>query len=123
MRHFIIMTISFLIGISVFQYLSDATAKERMDNKAAEEKLVCVSNAELDKTMKEKGFGVLLTMTNDNNVVETVWISGQSITVTAAVDKQDISCLLAVMKDVTYNPTVIEQIVEIYKKQTKQKDI
>ena len=123
MRHFIIMTISFLIGISVFQYLSDATAKERMDNKAAEEKLGCVSNAELDKTMKEKGFGVLLTMTNDNNVVETVWISGQSITITAAVDKQDISCLLAVMKDVTYNPTVIEQIVEIYKKQTKQKDI
>lgn len=123
MRHVIIMTISFLIGISVFQYLTDASAKERMDNKAAEEKLVCVTNAELDKTMKEKGFGVLLTMTNDNNVVETVWISGQSITITAAVDKQDTSCLLAVMKDVTYNPTVIEQIVEIYKKQTKQKDI
>lgn len=104
-------------------FLTSAFAKERMDNKAAEEKLVCVTNAELDKTMKEKGFGVLLTMTNDNNVVETVWVSGQSITITAAVDKQDTSCLLAVMKDVTYNPTVIEQIVEIYKKQTKQKDI
>lgn len=104
-------------------FLTSAYAKERMDSKESPEKLVCVSNAELDKTMKEKGYGVLLNMTNDNGVVETVWVSGQSITITAAVEKQDTSCLLAVMKDVTYNPNAIEQIYEIYKKQTKQKDI
>jgi len=104
-------------------FLTSAYAKERMDSKENPEKLVCVSNAELDKTMKEKGYGVLLNMTNDNGVVQTVWVSGQSITITAAVEKQDTSCLLAVMKDVTYNPNAIEQIYEIYKKQTKQKDI
>ena len=91
--------------------------------KKEEEKLVCVTNAELDKTMKEKGFGVLLTMRNDNKVVETIWVTGQSITITAGVPNEDKSCLLAMMDDVTFNPTVIEQIYEIYKKQTKQKDI
>lgn len=104
-------------------FLTSAYAKERIDNKASEEKLVCVTNAELDKTMKEKGYGVLLSMTNDNGVVETVWAGGQSIMITASVDKQDTSCLIAAMKDVTYNPNAIEQIYEIYKKQTKQKDI
>ena len=123
MRHVIIAFVSVFIGISASQLIIHANAKERMDNRENKENLVCVTNAELDKTMKEKGYGVLLNMTNDNGVVETVWVSGQSITITAAVEKQDTSCLLAVMKDVTYNPNAIEQIYEIYKKQTKQKDI
>ena len=104
-------------------FLTSAYAKERMDGKESAVKLVCVTNAELDKQMKEKGYGVLLNMTNENGVVETVWVCGQSIMITAAVEKQDTSCLLAAMKDVTYNPNAIEQIYEIYKKQTKQKDI
>ena len=115
MKYVVVLLLS-LFAISAF-------AKERLDGKAAEEKLVCVSNAELDKTMKEKGYGVLLTMKNDNDVVETVWAGGQSIMITASVDKQDTGCLIAAMKDVTYNPNAIEQIFEIYKKQTKQKDI
>jgi hypothetical protein len=115
MKYVMIFVLCFFAGLSF--------AKERMDGNASAEKLVCVTNAELDKQMKEKGYGVLLNMTNDNGVVETVWVSGQSITITAAVEKQDTSCLLAVMKDVTYNPNAIEQIYEIYKKQTKQKDI
>lgn len=113
MKYVMILLASFL-AISAFA--KEAPKKE-------EEKLVCVTNAELDKTMKEKGFGVLLTMRNDNKIVETVWVSGQSITITAGVPDQDNSCLLAVMDDVTFNPTAIEQIFEIYKKQTKQKDI
>jgi hypothetical protein len=104
-------------------FLTSSYAKERMDGNASAEKLVCVTNAELDKQMKEKGYGVLLNMTNENGIVETVWVGGQSIMITAAVEKQDTSCLLAAMKDVTYNPNAIEQIYEIYKKQTKQKDI
>ena len=115
MKYVLIFVLCFFTGLSF--------AKERMDSKENPEKLVCVSNAELDKQMKEKGYGVLLNMTNDNGVVETVWIGGQSIMITAAVEKQDTSCLLAAMKDVTYNPNAIEQIYEIYKKQTKQKDI
>ena len=110
-----------LLGCLLAIPLTWATAKETP--KKEEEKLVCVSNDTLDKTMKEKGYGVLLNMTNDNKVVQTVWVSGQSIMITAAVPQQDNSCLLAVMNDVTYNPTAIEQIFEIYKKQTKQKDI
>lgn len=113
--------VAVLLGCLLGLPLTWATAKEAP--KKEEEKLVCVTNAELDKTMKEKGYGVLLNMTNDNNVVETVWVGGQSIMITASVDKQDTSCLIAAMKDVTYNPNAIEQIYEIYKKQTKQKDI
>ena len=103
--------------------VTSAVAKERMDGKDNPEKLVCVTNAELDKTMKDKGYGVLLTMRNENKIVETVWVTGQSITITAGVPNEDKSCLLAMMDDVTFNPTAIEQIYEIYKKQTKQKDI
>ena len=110
-----------LTGCLLAVPLTWATAKD--SPKKEEEKLVCVTNAELDKTMKDKGYGVLLNMTNDNKIVETVWVSGQSITITAAVPNEDNSCLLAVMSDVTFNPTAIEQIFEIYKKQTKQKDI
>ena len=101
--------------------VTSAVAKEAP--KKEDEKLVCVTNAELDKTMKDKGYGVLLTMRNENKIVETVWVGGQSITITASVPNEDKSCLLAMMDDVTYNPTAIEQIYEIYKKQTKQKDI
>jgi hypothetical protein len=82
-----------------------------------------VTNGELDKIMVEKGYDVLLTMKNEDGVVESVWTGGQSITITAAVPDQDKSCLLAIMKDVTFNPKAIEEIWETYKKQTKQKDI
>ena len=85
--------------------------------------MVCISNAELDKTMVEKGYDVLLTMKNDDGVVESVWAGGQSIAITAAVPNQDKSCLLTMMKDVTFNPKAVEEIWETYKKQTKQKDI
>ena len=121
MRHAIIAFVSLFIGISASQLIIHAHAKEAP--KKQEDNLICVSNPELDKTMKEKGYGVLLTMRNENKIVETIWITGQSITITAAVPNEDKSCLLAVMDDVTLNPTVIEQIFEIYKKQTKQKDI
>jgi hypothetical protein len=121
MKNVIIVIVSALLGSAFFQYVNHAHSKEAP--KTEQDKLVCVTNAELDKTMKEKGYGVLLNMTNDNGIVETVWIGGQSIMITAAVEKQDTSCLLASMKDVTYNPNAIEQIYEIYKKQTKQKDI
>ena len=120
MRQVIIVVMGFILGSVFFQVVNHAHSKEVPKK---EDNLVCVSNAELDKSMKDKSFGVLLSMTNENKVVETVWVSGQSITITAAVPNEDKSCLLAVMSDVTYNPNAIEQIYEIYKKQTKQKDI
>jgi hypothetical protein len=104
-------------------FLTSAYAKERMDGKESAEKLLCVDNAELDKTMVAKGYDVLLTMTNENGVVESVWAGGQSIIITAAVPNEKTSCVLANMSKVTYNPKAIEEVWETYKKQTKQKDI
>ena len=60
---------------------------------------------------------------NEDGVVESVWTAGQSVIITAAVPNEKKSCLLAVMKDVTFNPKAIEEVWENYKKQTKQKDI
>lgn len=122
MRHMMIFLMSFGITLGVSQFLH-ANAKERMDGKQNPEKLVCVGNAELDKMMVEKGYDILLNMTNEEGVVESVWTSGQSIVITAAVPKEQTSCLLANMKNVTYNPKAIEEVWETYKKQTKQKDI
>ena len=85
--------------------------------------MICLSNKDLDKTMVEKGYDVLLTMKNEEGVVESIWTGGQSIAITAAVPNQDKSCLLAMMKDVTFNPKAVEEIWETYKKQTSQKDI
>lgn len=99
-----------------------ATAETKAPKKE-DEKLVCVSNAELDKNMTEKGYDILLQMTNENDVKQTIWLYGQSIVITASVPKEETSCLLATMKNVTYNPKAIEEVWETYKKQTKQKDI
>jgi hypothetical protein len=62
-------------------------------------------------------------MTNSDNVVETLWVGGTTVIITAAVPKQDYSCLLATLSNVVYAPYTIEGIWENYKKQTKQKDI
>ena len=71
----------------------------------------------------EKGYDILLNMTNENGVVESVWAAGQSIVITAAVPNEPKSCVLANMSKVTFNPKAIEEVWETYKKQTKQKDI
>jgi len=120
MRQVIIVVMGFILGSIFFQVVNHAHSKEAPKK---EDNLVCISNAELDKTMKDKGYTILLNMTNENKVVETVWVSGQTISITAAVPNEDKSCLLAMMDNVTYNPNAIEGIWEVYKKQSKQKDI
>jgi hypothetical protein len=85
--------------------------------------MICLTNADLDKTMTEKGYDILLNMTNSEGVVESIWTAGQSIAITAAVPNEQKSCLLATMSSVTYNPKAIEEVWETYKKQTKQRDI
>jgi hypothetical protein len=82
-----------------------------------------MTNEEADKLMTDKGYDILLNMTNNDGVVESVWYGGKSIVITAAVPNEKKSCLLATMNDVTYNPKAVEEIWETYKKQTKQKDI
>ena len=107
------------IPATLFNYYAHGEEAKPVDKQG----MVCISNAELDKIMVEKGYDVLLTMKNDDGVVESVWTGGQSISITAAVPNQDKSCLLAMLSNVTFNPKAIEEIWETYKKQTKQKDI
>ena len=95
--------------------------KAQADEK--KEDLICTKNEELQKILHDKGYEILLNMTNSDGVIQTLWVAGQSALITAAVPKQDNSCLLVTMKDVTYAPYTIESIWENYKKQTKQKDI
>lgn len=120
MRHLMLFLVSFSISFGVSQMIAHSAEANK---KAKEPDMVCVSNAELDKIMVEKGYDVILTMKNPDNVVESVWAGGQQIVITAAVPDQPNSCILATMTNVTYNPKAIEEIWETYKKQTKQKDI
>ena len=114
----------YMLGILLALGVSFAvTAEETKKEEAKKDPIICVTNQQLDKTMTEKGYDILLKMTNDDGVVEYVWTGGQSITITASVPGQDKSCLMAIMKDVTFNPKAIEDVWETYKKQTKQKDI
>ena len=118
LRHLMIFLVSFSVTFGLSQYVHYAYGEE-----AKKDEMICLTNAELDKMLSEKGYDILLNMTNPDSVVESVWTAGQSVIITAAVPNEKKSCLLAVMKDVTFNPKAIEEVWETYKKQTKQKDI
>jgi len=109
------------IPATLFDYY--AHSEEAKKEQPATQAMACVTNEELDKMLSEKGYDILLNMTNDDGVVESLWTAGQSALITAAVPNEKKSCLLAVMKTVTFNPKAIEEVWETYKKQTKQKDI
>ena len=121
MRHVIIAIVGALLGSAFFQYVNHAHSEEA--KKDQKEQMICVTNEELDKMLTEKGYDILLNMTNDDGVVESLWTAGQSALITAAVPNEKKSCLLATMSKVTFNPKAIEEVWETYKKQTKQKDI
>jgi hypothetical protein len=117
MRHIMIFLVSFGVTFGISQWVhAEAPKKE-------DEKMLCVTNEELDKIMVSKNYDILLNMTNPDGIVESVWTGGQNIVITAAVPKENKSCLLTTMTSVTYNPKAIEEVWETYKKQTKQKDI
>lgn len=90
--------------------------------KPAEDDLVCEKTADITPIMEKNGFFHLLNMTNKNDVVETVWINATSVIVTA--QSKDMSCVIAMMKDVVFNSNTIAGLNEAYMKQAKkQKDI
>ena len=119
MRQVIIIAMGFIIGTVFFLCVDLAYSKEE----PKKDDMLCVDNAVVEKTLVEKGYDILLNMTNENGVVESVWAAGQSIVITAAVPNEPKSCVLANMSKVTFNPKAIEEVWETYKKQTKQKDI
>jgi hypothetical protein len=111
------------IPATLFNLYADHARSAEAPKKDKKSDLVCVTNAELDKIMSEKGYDILLNMTNADGIVESVWTAGQSIIITAAVPNEQKSCLLTNMSKVTFNPKAIEEVWETYKKQTKQRDI
>lgn len=120
LRHVGFFLLGFVPAFAFGQWSHYAHAEEP---KKEEEKMICVTNEELDKIMVSKNYDILLNMTNADGVVESVWTGGQTIVITAAVPNEPKSCLLATLTKVTYNPKAIEEVWETYKKQTKQKDI
>ena len=98
---------------------SFATAKEQPKQ---QEKLVCDTKANVIKTFEEKKFFSLLNMTNKEKVVETIWVNGTSIAITAA--SGDTVCLLAMMDEVVYNSDTITGLYKVFEAQlNKEKGI
>ena len=64
-------------------------------------------------------------MTNKENVIETIWVSGQSIAITATPPKtqanaEDTVCLIALMKDVVYNSDTVEGLYKVFEAQLQK---
>lgn len=121
MRNAILFVTAFLATFTFSQYVHNTHAEE-----IKKPELACIKNSDLEKIMNDKGYMLLLNMSlvdNKDNVVETIWIGGENIAITAAVKDGDTSCFIANMEHVIVNPQSIEAIWENYKKQTKQKDI
>lgn len=92
------------------------------DSPKQEEKLVCDKKESVIKTFEDKKFFPLLNMTNKEKVVETIWISGASIALTAATG--DNICLLAMMDEVVYNSDTITGLYKVFEAQlNKEKGI
>lgn len=116
-----IMSVSAVVAVSL---LSVPVTWATTDTKTPEKKdeLVCAKIDSATKILEDKGFYHLLDMTNNSGVVETIWVSGQDIVISAK-DKEN-SCILAFMKNVTYNPDTLQGLVKAYEtQQKKQKDI
>jgi hypothetical protein len=113
-----------VLAIPVTWATTNPNAKPEKNVESKEsEKLICDKTDVMEKTLEERGYVHLLDMTNNDNVVESMWIGGQSATIVAKVPGQETTCLLAVMSKVTYNSDVINQMYKNMEKQTKQKDI
>jgi hypothetical protein len=89
-----------------------------------EEKMVCDKKENIVKTFEDKKFFPLLNMTNQEKVVETIWISGATIAITASVPKDDTVCLLAMMDEVVYNSDTVTGLYKVFEAQlNKEKGI
>ncbi len=111
-----------LIGCLLAIPVTWATAKDTP--KPAEEKLVCDKKEAVAKTFEDKKFFSLLSMTNKEKVVETIWISGSTIAITAAAPNTDTVCLLAMMDEVIYNSDTVEGLFKVFESQrNKEKGI
>ena len=89
-----------------------------------EEKMTCDKKENMLKAFEDNKFFSLLNMTNNSKVVETIWVSGTSIAITAAVPDSDQVCLLAMMTDVVYNSDTVTGLYKVFEQQlNKEKGI
>jgi hypothetical protein len=89
-----------------------------------QDKLICDKKENVIKTFNDAKFFPLLNMTNKEKVVETIWISGSNIALTATVPNEDNICLLAMMTDVVYNSDTVEGLYKVFEAQlNKEKGI
>lgn len=110
----------YLIPLLILATLSSASADT--PTKEKEDKLVCAKISDVTKIMNDKQFYHLLNMNNKNGVTETIWVGGTDIVITAQ-DKES-SCVIAMMKEVVYDPDTLQGLVKAYEiQQKKQKDI
>jgi hypothetical protein len=85
---------------------------------------ICESKENVIKYMNESKFFPLLNMNNKEGVVETIWITGQAIAITTSPPKSEMTCLIAMMKDVVYNSDTVTGLYKVFEAQlNKEKGI
>lgn len=118
-----ILITGFFLCYAYLSYVNHAHAATKAPAKQ-EEKLVCDKKEAVIKSFGDAKFFPLLNMTNKEKVVETIWISGTSIALTASVPNDDTICLLAMMSDVVYNSDTVEGLYKVFEAQlNKEKGI
>jgi hypothetical protein len=118
-----ILITGFFLCYAYLSHVNKAHAAPKSPAKQ-EEKLVCDKKETVIKTFGDAKFFPLLNMTNKEKVVETIWISGSSIALTATVPNEDTVCLLAMMTDVVYNSDTVEGLYKVFEAQlNKEKGI
>lgn len=115
-------TTAMLLALTVSAHASPSNQKPT--NKSSDDDPICGKIEEVSKMMDKNNLFSLLNMTNKNGVVETVWVNSTAVVITAQVKDKDTSCVIAIMKDVIFNPDTIGGINKVYEEQKKkQKDI
>lgn len=121
LRYISLLITAFFLTYAYFHSTSHAAPKAPAKQ---EDKLVCDKKEDVIKAFEDKKFFPLLNMTNKEKVVETIWISGASIALTASVPNENTICLLAMMTDVVYNSDTIEGLHKVFEAQlNKEKGI
>lgn len=81
--------------------------------------ILCGPSKAMEDVLGEKGYRHFLDMTAENGIVETLWIAGPSIVVSAQKDEKT-SCFVTKFKTVTLNPKTIEAIYNVLNKTQKE---
>jgi hypothetical protein len=82
---------------------------------AAEDQTIPCGDAQtMIKVLKDKGYRDILSAKGEDGIPETIWLSDQSMVVTALKDEKTV-CYLTQMTNAVVNPETIETIYDIYK--------